>query len=180
MTGPAVSTSPGLAGFNVANAHDVRDRLLKLTAVPRWAEELISDRPYPTLDALLDRSDELLAGVGEDQIDAALAGHPRIGERAVAQPSAEHFDDEAAARSAREQAGMNSADAAQKQALADANAAYDHRFGRIYLVAAAGLSAAQLLAKAQSRLDNEPDAELDVVRAELAKITRTRLTEWLS
>ena len=171
-----VSLSPGLAGFNAADALDVRDRLLKLTAAPAWAEELTSDRPYESLDALLNRSDELLATVGEDQIDAALAGHPRIGERA----RAEHFDDESAARSAREQAGMNSADAAQKEALARANEAYEQRFGRIYLVAAAGLSAADLLAKAQSRLRNEPGAELDVVRFELAKITRTRLLQWLS
>lgn len=171
-----VSLSPGLDAFNGAEPHDLRERLLKLTAAPRWAEELISDRPYLSLDTLLKRSDELLATAGEDQIDAALAGHPRIGERA--EPV--HFDDESAARSAREQAGMNSADTAQKQALADVNAAYEVRFGRIYLVAAAGLSAAELLSKAQSRLDNEPDAELDVVRAELATITRARLTDWLS
>ncbi len=177
-TTPLVQTSsnaPGLATFNTADPVEVRARLLKLTACPRWAEELVSDRPYPGLDALLALSDELLRAADVDEIDAALAGHPRIGERATAA----HFDDESAARSAREQAGVNSADAEQKRELAAANAAYEHRFGRIYLVAAAGLSAAELLAKARARLNNEPEAELEVVRTELATITRTRLTDWL-
>ena len=170
------SVPPGLASFNGADARELLRQLLALTAAPRWAQELVSDRPYPDLAGLLAHSDHLLLSAGEDQIDAALAGHPRIGERATAA----RFDDESAARSAREQAGMNAADPEQKRALAAANAAYEDRFGRIYLVAAAGLSAAQLLAKASARLANAPDAELDVVRTELARITRARLTEWLS
>jgi 2-oxo-4-hydroxy-4-carboxy-5-ureidoimidazoline decarboxylase len=172
----ANSDTPGLATFNAADADDVRARLLTLTASPRWAEDLVADRPYADVDAVLARSDELLRAADEDQIDAALAGHPRIGERATA----EHFDDESAARSAREQAGVGSADADQKRQLAAVNAAYEQRFGRIYLVAAAGLSAAELLAKARARLGNEPEAELTVIRAELATITRTRLLDWLA
>jgi 2-oxo-4-hydroxy-4-carboxy-5-ureidoimidazoline decarboxylase len=170
------SDAPGLATFNTADGRDLRDRLLTVTASPGWAEELVTDRPYTDLDALLAHSDELLRASDEDQIDAALAGHPRIGERAAA----EHFDDESAARSAREQAGVDSADTDQKRELAAVNAAYEQRFGRIYLVAAAGLSASELLDKARARLANEPEAELDVVRAELATITRTRLTDWLA
>lgn len=165
----------GLATFNTADASAVRVRLLTVTASRWWAEELIADRPYASFRALLARSDELLQAAGEEEIDAALAGHPRIGERAPA----EHFDDESAARSAREQAGVNSADAGQKRELAAVNAAYEQRFGRIYLVAAAGLSASELLAKAQARLGNDPEAELNVVRTELATITRSRLTDWL-
>jgi 2-oxo-4-hydroxy-4-carboxy-5-ureidoimidazoline decarboxylase len=178
VSGPAASgpAASGLATFNTADAGEVRVRLLALTASPAWAEELLADRPYAGLGRLLARSDEILLAVDEDQIDAALAGHPRIGERA----RVEHFDDESAARSAREQAGVNSADADQKRELSAVNAAYEQRFGRIYLVAAAGLSASELVAKAKARLGNEPAAELDVVRAELAKITRSRLTDWLT
>ena len=176
MNPASAAVSPGLAAFNSADIGDVRERLLTLTAAPRWADELVADRPYPSLDALLHRSDELLGAVDEAQIDAALAGHPRIGERATAA----HFDDESAARSAREQAGMDSTDEAQQRAQAEANEAYERRFGRIYLVAAADRSAAELLATAQARLHHEPADELDVVRAELATITRTRLTDWLT
>jgi 2-oxo-4-hydroxy-4-carboxy-5-ureidoimidazoline decarboxylase len=167
-------TEAGLARFNTVPDTALRDELGRLTAAPRWAAELVAGRPYADVRTLLARSDEILAGIDADQVDAALAGHPRIGQRSA------HLDAESAARSAGEQAGMNAADAAQVRALAEANAAYEQRFGRIYLVAAAGLSAQQLLERARSRLHNAPGPELDVVRSELATITRTRLTAWLT
>jgi 2-oxo-4-hydroxy-4-carboxy-5-ureidoimidazoline decarboxylase len=104
-------------------------------------------------------------------VDAALSGHPRIGERA---PS---LDGDAAARSAREQAGMAAAGDRLRQAMASGNADYEARFGRIYLVAAAGRSAEDLLALLRQRLANDPATELDVVRRELARITRLRLAD---
>ena len=96
-------------------------------------------RPYADLDSLLDASDELVASLDGVQVDAALAGHPRIGD------SGEGLDRESAARSAAEQSGMAAADAATRDAMARGNAAYEARFGRIYLVAAAGRSAEEML-----------------------------------
>jgi 2-oxo-4-hydroxy-4-carboxy-5-ureidoimidazoline decarboxylase len=75
---------------------------------------------------------------------------------------------------------MSSADDAVKRAMVEGNAAYEERFGRIYLVAAAGRSADELLAILRSRLGNDPATELDVVREQLARITRLRLTDLLS
>ena len=135
---------------------------------------MLARRPYPDLDALLAASDELVLGLDVSGVDAALAGHPRIGERAV------QLDVESAARSSREQAGMSRASASLQEAMARGNADYEQRFGRIYLVAAAGRSAEDLLALLRSRLNNDPDTELDVVRTELAIITRQRLTELLA
>ena len=159
--------------FNDAPAEVLRSRLLALTAAPQWADDLLGARPYADLAALLHTSDALVRKLPEEQIDAALAGHPRIGERAAG------LDPSAAARSASEQSGMMSADAAVRRAMARGNAEYEERFGRIYLVAAAGRSAAELLALLEQRLGNDPDAELDVVRGELARITRRRLQDVL-
>ena len=170
----ATALDERIAWFNDADAEDVRGQILALTAAPAWADELVAGRPYPDVEALIRHSEDILLNVDSDQIDAALAGHPRIGEQA------QGLDAVSAARSAGEQAGMRSADTAQKQALAAANAAYEQKFGRIYLVAAAGLSAAELMAKAQARLHNDPVTELDAVRAELASITRLRLTGLLA
>jgi len=157
--------------LNRSPADDLRPRLLALTAAPDWAEALLARRPYADLDTLLDISDELVTGLPESQIDAALGGHPRIGERAA------DSDADSAARSAREQAGMARADASVQGAMARGNADYEERFGRIYLVAAAGRSAEDLLGYLHERLDNDPGVELDVVRGELARITRLRLSE---
>ena len=72
---------------------------------------------------------------------------------------------------------MAQATTAVKDAMARANAAYEQRFGRIYLVAAAGRSAEDLLSLLRARLRNDPESELDVVRGELARISRLRLSD---
>ncbi|MEP6650189.1 MAG: 2-oxo-4-hydroxy-4-carboxy-5-ureidoimidazoline decarboxylase [Lapillicoccus sp.] len=162
---------PDLADLNRAPAGELRPRLLALTTAPQWADALITGRPYADLDALLDTSDELIRSLAESQVDAALAGHPRIGE------SSEGLDHESALRSAGEQAGMADADTATRDAIARGNVAYEEKFGRIYLAAAAGRSADELLALLRDRLVHDPARELDVVRRELARITRLRLQD---
>ena len=161
---------PDLRHVNTAAVGELRPRLLALTESPAWADALLARRPYDDLESLLAASDEIVLGLPEAEVDAALAGHPRIGERASG------LDAEAAARSAAEQAGMSQADASLRSAMARGNADYEARFGRIYLVAAAGRSAEDLLDYLHQRLGNDPEAELDVVRRELARITRLRLT----
>jgi 2-oxo-4-hydroxy-4-carboxy-5-ureidoimidazoline decarboxylase len=47
-------------------------------------------------------------------------------------------------------------------------------------VAAAGLSAEELLARLQARLDNDAETERGVVRSELGKINRLRLQRVLT
>ena len=59
--------------------------------------------------------------------------------------------------------------------VAAANAAYEDRFGHIYLVCATGLSGAEMLDNLSARMDNPPDVELRVVNDELAKIAALRL-----
>jgi 2-oxo-4-hydroxy-4-carboxy-5-ureidoimidazoline decarboxylase len=109
-----------------------------------------------------------VTGLDPADLEQALAGHPRIGER--------HGADD---RSRREQAGVHGADPATIQALADGNQAYERQFGHIYLVCATGRSAGELLALLQERLGNDPGAEWAVVRTELAKINRIRLAKLL-
>jgi 2-oxo-4-hydroxy-4-carboxy-5-ureidoimidazoline decarboxylase len=162
---------PDVAWLDAAKADEVRALLLTLTASPAWAGAVVAGRPYGDVTTLLDHSDALVGALSEGEVDAALSGHPRIGERAPL------LDADSAARSAREQAGMAEAGDGLKEAIASANADYEARFGRIYLVAAAGRSAEELLALVEQRLANEPAAELDVVRRELARITRLRLAD---
>lgn len=168
MSDPKVST---IDDFNTMPAEELQPRLLALTAAPQWAAELVSARPYDDLAALLSASDDLVLALSREQVDAALSGHPRIGEEASG------LDEESAARSAREQSGMALADVSLRQAMARGNTDYEARFGRTYLVAAAGRSAEDLLGYLHERLDNDDDAELDIVRSELAEITRLRLIE---
>jgi 2-oxo-4-hydroxy-4-carboxy-5-ureidoimidazoline decarboxylase len=163
-----------LARFNDSAAQALRPQLLALTASPTWADALLDARPFGDLEELLHTSGEIITHLEPSQIDAALSGHPRIGE------SATDLDDESAARSAKEQAGMSGTDPSIQLGVARGNAAYENRFGRIYLVAAAGRSASELLSFLHDRLENEPDTELEVVRGELARITRLRLIDFVT
>ena len=63
-----------------------------------------------------------------------------------------------------------------RAALAQANEAYEERFGRIYLVCAAGRSGEELLADIAARMNNPPDKELEIAVEEQRKIIRLRLT----
>src|SRR5215471_6894680 len=56
------------------------------------------------------------------------------------------------------------------EALAEGNAAYERRFGHIYLACATGRTAGELLTFLRDRLGNDRAAEWRVVAAELAKI----------
>ena len=70
---------------------------------------------------------------------------------------------------------MDAAGASVRQQLAEANAAYDARFGYICIICATGKSAEEMLAITRSRLSNAPAAELCAAAEEQRKITRLRL-----
>jgi 2-oxo-4-hydroxy-4-carboxy-5-ureidoimidazoline decarboxylase len=160
MTAPVNLTS-----LNAMPAELARQQLLACCSSARWAAEVAAGRPYASADDLLASSDAAMAGLAPADLEQALAGHPRIGER--------HGADD---RSRREQAGVLGGDPATIQALAEGNEEYEGRFNHIYLVCATGRSAADLLALLRERLRNDPGTEWGVVRRELAKINRIRLT----
>jgi 2-oxo-4-hydroxy-4-carboxy-5-ureidoimidazoline decarboxylase len=103
----------------------------------------------------------------EDELAAALARHPRIGERAGAGHDAEH--------SQREQAGVDPADRDTASRLAAGNAAYEDRFDRVFLIRAAGRSADEILAELERRLRNDDRTELDETVRQLGEIAVRRL-----
>ncbi|MFE7741841.1 2-oxo-4-hydroxy-4-carboxy-5-ureidoimidazoline decarboxylase [Nocardia sp. NPDC057455] len=160
----------GLAGFDALSEDAAYRAVLGCCSSPGFARSLVAGRPYRSVDALLDTADEVLARLPESELDLALAGHPRIGERPRSTASA------------REQAGVAGAADAVRAALAEGNRAYEERFGHIYLVCASGKSGEELLALLTARLRNDPETERRIMRTELGKINRVRvhalLAEW--
>lgn len=152
-----------LQTFNALPSHRAVAELRACCSSPSWAQRMASSRPFAAVGELIRRADQVLAELDEDEIEAALAGHPRIG----AHPG--H------ASSRREQAGVATADAEVRTALAHANRDYEARFGHIYLVSADGLSGEELLRVLHERLGNDAATERRVLRGELAKINRIRL-----
>lgn len=157
-----------LGQFNTAPADELRPLLLACCDVPRWADAVLAARPYADSDELARRADEAAAGLSAEEVDRALAAHPRIGERARG-AGAE------AAWSRSEQGGV-SRDEQTQAALAEGNQAYEEKFDRVFLVCATGLSADEILANLRARLTHDETTEGAVVADELRKIAvlRTR------
>src|ERR1700722_19213128 len=85
--------------------------------------------------------------------------------------------DREAAWSRQEQSGTRDAPPDVQAGLRAGNAAYEERFGHVFLICATGLSAASMLAALQVRLGHDPAREREVVRDELTKIVRLRLAK---
>ncbi len=60
-------------------------------------------------------------------------------------------------------------------ALRAGNAAYEQKFGRIYLVRAKGRTGPQLLTMLHERLDNDPETELGITTQQLREIAVLRV-----
>ncbi|WP_062463772.1 2-oxo-4-hydroxy-4-carboxy-5-ureidoimidazoline decarboxylase [Demequina soli] len=144
-----------------------RDDLLACLRVSRWAESVAS-RAYPTLLELERAAVAAATPLTPAEVEEALAAHPRIGER-------RQGDDAEARFSRAEQSASASEDEALAARLAELNAAYEDRFGRVFLIRAAGRSRGEIVAEAQRRLGNDAAVELAEVADQLRGIALLRL-----
>ncbi len=156
--------------FNALDATHAAATVSAWAAAPSWVDAIVARRPYSSVDALAATAAALTESWGAAELDAALAHHPRIG-----QPPAGSGDDAAASR--REQASMSAADDAVAARIADGNARYEARFGRIFLIRAAGRSPEEMLSELERRLRNDPESEIAEATAQLAEIALLRLRE---
>lgn len=165
-------TRLALQDFNTADEAVARQLLLACAAVPRWAQEVVAGRPYPDVEAVL-RAARAASPWTDEEVDAALARHPRIGERAEGQ-------DADAAHSRREQSGVDTSDTSTAQRLRAGNHAYEQRFGHVFLIRAAGRSAEEILAALDERLANDQATERRIAADQLREIAVLRLQGELS
>ena len=134
-------------------------------ASTRWARQVAEGRPYADLPALFEAADRAWSELEPSDWAEALAGHPRVGESGGSSPNA----------SEREQKGVREASVDVQSELAEANRDYEARFGHVFLIAAAGKSADEILATLRRRMDNDPVTEARVAAGEHRKIARMRL-----
>ena len=129
--------------------------------------------PYASVDQLLEVARDAATPLSPAEIDEALADHPRIGERAQGHGQAQAF-------SAAEQASSASTDENLAERLAAGNAAYEEKFGRVFLIRAAGRNRPEILAELERRLRLDPDTELEIVGSELRDIALLRIQQLFS
>ncbi|MFJ6689789.1 2-oxo-4-hydroxy-4-carboxy-5-ureidoimidazoline decarboxylase [Streptomyces sp. NPDC091294] len=152
------ATAAPLERFNTATAAEATQALLACLHSRAWAHRLVAHRPYPDLPALLAAADEAAYDLSPDDLTEALSAEtlPTLPEDTYA---------------------------AAHTALSAAHAAYESRFGHVFVICLDGLSPDEtlnhVLTAIRSRLNNDPDEERLVAAEELRRLARTRLTSTL-
>lgn len=153
-----------LASFNSAPAAQARAAMLDCCGSTRFADAMTAGRPYPSPSDAERAAQAIFATMTWDDVREGLDRHPRIGARV-------------SGASAAEQSGVGEE---SRAALAAGNAAYEERFGHVFLICATGVSGDQLLAALRRRLASDESSERVVAAAELGKITVLRLRKALA
>jgi 2-oxo-4-hydroxy-4-carboxy-5-ureidoimidazoline decarboxylase len=145
---------------------EARALLLGCLSAPVWASHVLAGRPYGTKEKLMDAADRGAGELSPEDVEAALAGHPRIGERAAAGHNT--------VASTSEQSGVGR-DAETAERLVAGNRAYEARFGHVFLIRAAGRTGDEILAELERRLENPPEVERAETLDNLRQIALLRL-----
>jgi 2-oxo-4-hydroxy-4-carboxy-5-ureidoimidazoline decarboxylase len=153
-----------LASFNAAPGKKAVAAMLACCASRRFASAMAAGRPYASQAAALAAVETVFESLTWPDVLESMNAHPRIGDRASGQ-------------SAAEQSGVADESRAALQA---GNAAYEKRFGHVFLICATGLSGAQMLTALNQRLKNDEASERVVATAELRKITVLRARKALA
>ena len=145
---------------------DSRERLEAVLGVRRLVDEAVAGGPYDSVEALAATVDAAAARLTDAELDEAAGAHPRIGEAPAA-----------GSLSASEQAGLGPAEEGLDAAIVRGNAVYEGRFGRIFLIRAAGRSQQDVLDELQRRLKNDPAEEAEEAKQQLREIIGMRLRQ---
>lgn len=174
MTAIPVSNAV-LCEWNSLTPERAAARILPCCGAQAWAEALAAERPFDAEQALLAASKSIWYSLPESDWQQAFDSHPRIGERKPRGLSTGLSE----AWSGAEQRAAMAAEQADKDALRDANARYEHRFGRIFIICAHGRSVREILREIDRRMSNTPAQELREAAHQQERITELRLKHWL-
>ncbi|WP_304944765.1 2-oxo-4-hydroxy-4-carboxy-5-ureidoimidazoline decarboxylase [Streptacidiphilus sp. ASG 303] len=157
---PAQAQAPaGLRRFNDADHGAAEEALLACCGSTRWALRLAAHRPYPDVESLLAAASEASydlrpADLAEALADESWMPHSLLGMRAPGSQAA-------------------------RTALQAAHAAYEARFGHVFVVCLEACPPEEMLdavlASVRGRLGNDPDEERLVAAEELRRIALGRL-----
>jgi 2-oxo-4-hydroxy-4-carboxy-5-ureidoimidazoline decarboxylase len=126
---------------------------------------------------LFEESDWVWAGLAVRDWREAFESHPCIGQQYARSATSQSLS----WSSAEQRTAMSgiAPDADVRLALAERNRQYEERFGRIFIVCAAGKSAAEILALLDRRIGNTTADELLEAAEQQRQITQLRLRRWL-
>jgi len=159
----------GIASFNALPSQEAETRLYACFAHRAWAARVAAGRPYDNLAELMVATESAWSQLTTDDWLVAFTAHPRIGEKGGHAP----------ATSKREQRQVAQGSVVTLEAIAAENREYEKRFGHVFLIAAHGRTADEILSELRRRMTNDAATELQVAAGEQRKITRLRLERFL-
>jgi 2-oxo-4-hydroxy-4-carboxy-5-ureidoimidazoline decarboxylase len=166
-------TDGALDQFNTLSPDELGAALHACCASSTWVARMVARRPFGSRQELLEAAEQECRHLGDADLEEALAAHPRIGDRAGGASTEARW-------SRQEQASVSDTDDATRAQLHEANVAYEERFGRVFLIRAAGRSPGEMLAEVRRRLGNDDAAERAEVAAQLGQIARLRVEKLLT
>ncbi len=164
-----------LAWLNELPAREAESVFLDCCGSVEWARRMAASRPFPMLENLFTRSDDIWFALSPADWLEAFAAHPKIGSKRPAKKQKARSAD----WSADEQSAVSDAEGQVRKDLDNANSLYEAKFGFIFIVCATGKSADEMLAICRARLGTSIETELRIAGAEQNKITALRLNKLL-
>ncbi len=165
-----------LERWNDLPSKEAAEDILPCCGSNAWAEKMAAQRPIADEIALLAACDASCESLAESDWLEAFRSHPRIGERSAPLPTSA----QSAAWSGEEQRNVETESDDVKSKIAEANHRYEERFGRTFIICAAGKSAAEILDSIRRRLQNDGSTELQEAAEQQRQIARLRLKKWLA
>jgi hydroxyisourate hydrolase len=141
-----------------------RETLLTCLRVERWADALAGTE-FASAELLIEAAMNAATPLSDAEVREALAVHPRIGDQAS----------DGGAQHARAERAASVGDDPEVRRLADADAAYEARFGRVFVIRTKNRTSADILGELERRLDNDPITEFEETAQQLREIAGLRL-----
>ncbi|TWW12782.1 2-oxo-4-hydroxy-4-carboxy-5-ureidoimidazoline decarboxylase [Planctomyces bekefii] len=160
-----------LERLNQADQATAESWFFHCLGVRQWAQSMTRRRPFANATSLIRDAEDMASKLPRDAWLAAFQEHPKIGDL---QSLKKRFQSTAHLAS-HEQASVHAASEQVIAELAAGNAAYEDKFGFIFIICATGKSASEMLTSLKARLGNPRDQEMQTAWHEQLKITKLRL-----
>ena len=160
-----------LENFNKLGSETAAKELFSCCGSALWVSLMMKQFPFASEQALVNAA----TSIWYDECKKAdwlesFTHHPKIGD---ANSLKVKF-------AGKEQEGVAAASNEVIEALANANAGYENKFGFIFIVCATGKSAGEILQLLSDRIKNSYDEELNIAMGEQHKITIIRFKKLLT
>lgn len=162
--------------LNVLPKDQLKAALFNCCGSHTWVSKMLPFFPADDMVELINDAEDQWYECSEVDWLEAFTHHPKIGD---VESLTKKFTATAQWASG-EQSAVTSAPQQTIEALAEGNAAYEKKFGFIFIVCATGKSAAEMLHLLQQRLPNSKEEEIKIAMDEQNKITQLRLQKLLA